>query len=665
MKTPRIAAPLLLVALLAACSKSPAPTAVDASAALPQQVAELETRVTRLADINSVKRLQRSYGYYLDRSEWDEVVDLLTDDATAEYGFSGVFIGKSHIRELLYGIGYGKRGLQPQQLREHLQLQPVITLSPDGQTAKGRWRLWGFLGQYGQYARWQTGPYESEYRKENGVWKISKLHWAEQFTVPFEGGWSTKMEMTNVADRKLPQPDQPTSFQYEPWPAVSLLPYHFGNPVTQPPAPAAASTAAIPADQVATRLAAAQQQLQLLEDERDIETLQQTYGYYVDKNLWVQVSELFADNGTLEIGGRGVFVGKKRVLDYLQWLGEPKPGRLYDHTQLQGVVHVSPDGLHAKARWRTLPFVGELNKISEIGDVMYENEYIKDNGKWKIATLHAYFLMYTDLSKGWDKQTRRNSQPEATLPPDLPPSVVYKTYPDELSGPYHYQNPVTGAPVYPAVAPTPVSGDAAAQQALVEQLAQRTSKLEALQQLERLQHIAGYYFDARDWDNYASLFTANATMERDQRGVYVSQARIKQSLPVLFGEAGLKAGNVHQHLYYQGIAHVADDGQSANMRIRTVNLEGDYQGDATWGGGVFENRYVKENNVWKLQQEHLYTTFYAGYKGAWSHAARPMPGVSTTLPPDQPPSMVYQSFPGYSTFPFHYVHPVTGQPPLP
>ena len=60
------------------------------------------------------------------------------------------------------------------------------------------------LGQFQQYARWQIGPYENEYRKENGRWKISSLHWYETFTVPYQGGWKGKMEATNVADRKMP-----------------------------------------------------------------------------------------------------------------------------------------------------------------------------------------------------------------------------------------------------------------------------------------------------------------------------------------------------------------------------------------------------------------------------------------------------------------------------
>ena len=37
----------------------------------------------------------------------------------------------------------------------------------------------------------------------------------------------------------------------------------------------------------------------------------------------MQIADLFTEDGTLEIGGRGVFVGRQRVLQYLQWLGEP------------------------------------------------------------------------------------------------------------------------------------------------------------------------------------------------------------------------------------------------------------------------------------------------------------------------------------------------------
>jgi hypothetical protein len=632
---------------------------VIAHAVSAPDAAGLLQRAERALDLKEIERLQRSYGYYIDRSDWDNVVDLLTDDATAEYGQSGVYVGKPSIRALLYGIGYGKRGLMPQQLREHTQLQPVITLAADGNSARGRWRAVVLLGQFEQYARWQIGPYENEYRKENGVWKISRLHWYETFTVPFVGGWKTKMEVTNVADRKLPPPDRPVSFKYEPWPSVYLPPYGFSHPVRE----VANSASAVPATTTSNnkvspmQLARLQQAVAHLEDEREIEILQRTYGYYVDKNLWSEIAQLFADDGTLEIGGRGVFVGRKRVQQYLEWLGFPVHGRLYDHTQMQPVIHVSPDGMTAKGRWRALVFGGDYGAVSVFGDCIYENEYRKVNGKWMIQKLHAYFEMYTDLDKGWGIRAWPNTRPEKELPPDLPPTTVYDMYPGVITSPLHYENPVTGKPVYAAVkaAPPPAT-------ATLDQLAARLSRLEDARAIEYLHNAYSYYLDRWQWDDAANLFASDGSIELAQRGVYTGKARVRRFLE-LFGAQGVHQGEIFDHVQYQPVVHVAPDGLTAKARVREFSMEGKYGVDASIGGGIFENEYVKENGVWKIKTLHQYTTFAADLERGWAGGPRPAPGASTVLPPDKPPTLKYQSYPIYYLQPFHYPNPVTGLMP--
>ena len=626
------------------------------------QLAELEQRATLLSDTNEIMKLQRIYGYYLDRSDWDAVVDLLTDDATAEYGTSGVYVGKAHVRDLLYGIGYGKTGLKPQQIREHIQLQPVITIAADGRTAKGRWRVLALLGQYQEYARWQAGPYENEYRKEGGKWKISRIHWYETFTVPYEGGWKASMAVSNVADRKLPTPDRPTTFSYAPWPAVSLPPFHYTNPVIGP-RPPRRSAAVRPVAVSPEAVAALASKVQRLEDERDIQILQRTYGYYVDKNLWTQIADLFTADGTLEIGGRGVFVGRQRVLQYLEWLGKPVNGRLYDHTQMQPVVHVSPDGSQAKGRWRALVFGGDLGRTSVFGDCIYENEYRKENGVWKISKLYSYFIMYTNMDKGWGVMGWPNTRPEKVLPPDLPPTVVYDMYPGVLTAPYHYANPVSGSPVYPASSVPVMNAQVQPTQQVFSQLTQRLDLLEAAQAVERLQNIYGYYVDKWQWNQAAALFAANGTSEVAQRGVYVGRKRIRQSFD-LYGAQGLHQGEVNDHLLYQPVIHVAADGLSAKARLRSIDIEGKYGSAATLGGGIYENEYVKEQGVWKIRSEHLFTTFLADYAKGWSQGALPALSASTRVPPDRPPSLVYESFPTYYVQPFHYDNPVTGRQPV-
>lgn len=650
--------------VIAAAGAGPvvAAAAQAAPAPRPATAGDLLRRAERALDLKEIERLQRAYGYYIDQSDWDNVLDLMTDDVRVEYSQSGVYVGKPSVRRLLYAIGYGRRGLLPQQLREHTQLQPVITLSEDGRSARARWRAVVLLGQWQQYARWQVGPYVNEYRKENGRWKISSLHWYETFTVPYKGGWKGHMEASNVADRNIPPPDEPSTFRTDPWPAVHLPPWGFEHPVRN----AAHSASALPSARGVTGRAAArdlarlEQMITRLEDLRAIEILQRTYGYYVDKNLWDEIPQLFTEDGTLEIGGRGVFVGRERIREYMEFLGFPVHGRLYDHTQMQPVIHVSPDGLTARGRWRALVFGGDYGGASVFGDCIYENEYRKVDGKWMISRLHAWFVMYTDFDRGWGERAWPITRPEAALPPDRPPTRIYEMYPGEITAPLHYDNPVTGAPVYPetrTVAPRRAS-------ATLEELAQRLARLEDARAVEYLHNAFAYYFDRWQWDDVADLFAENGSIELAQRGVYQGRSRVRAFLD-LFGPQGLRQGEVFDHVQYQPVVTVAPDGLTAKARVRELAMEGKYGVDATIGGGIYENEYVKENGVWKISKLHLFTTFVADLEKGWARGPRPAAGRSNELPPDRPPSVAYQSFPLYYAGPaFHYPNPVTGRWPV-
>jgi hypothetical protein len=195
------------------------------------------------------------------------------------------------------------------------------------------------------------------------------------------------------------------------------------------------------------RLAGLEQRLQRLEDANQIEVVQRTYGYLVDKALWREVSDLFAEDGTYEIGGRGVFVGRGRVLEYLQTgLAPERPveGRLYNHMTLQTIVHIDPDGLHAHVRARAW-----VMSTAGWGDAMYENELLKKGGIWKFSKVRGPFHMYSPM-EGWGKTTVPNTRPDSFLPPpDRPPTVVYLAYPSVYIVPFDYPNPVTGRPWSP------------------------------------------------------------------------------------------------------------------------------------------------------------------------------------------------------------------------
>jgi len=185
-----------------------------------------------------------------------------------------------------------------------------------------------------------------------------------------------------------------------------------------------------------------------LEDMNQIEQVQRTYGYFVDKGQWTHLADLFAENGTLEIGGKGIFIGKDRVLEYMQTAFGPDGapmGIITNHMQFQPVVDVSPDGKTGWLRGRAF-----VMSSGGWGLPLYEDAFVKEDGVWKISRLSGPFTMYTNW-EGWGKNALNNTWPDKfDPPPDLPPSTVYLTYPAYYIVPFHYPNPVTGKVFQPS-----------------------------------------------------------------------------------------------------------------------------------------------------------------------------------------------------------------------
>ncbi len=83
--------------------------------------------------------------------------------------------------------GRNAPGLASRQLNAHVQLQPIVDVSPDGGTVRGTWHEFWMTGQHGKSAASGGGVYENEYRRENGVWRISRMRYFMQY----EGDYDT------------------------------------------------------------------------------------------------------------------------------------------------------------------------------------------------------------------------------------------------------------------------------------------------------------------------------------------------------------------------------------------------------------------------------------------------------------------------------------------
>jgi hypothetical protein len=212
-------------------------------------IAELEARIKNLEDqlrivqdIEEIKKLQRIYGYYLEHWMAEDVIDLFSDspDVTVIVR-AGTFRGKEGIKRFFrHGKDVKlKMTKDPEFLHQVMQLQGVVTVNPDGKTAKGRWYGFGanaFPQKGGKInSGWMNGTYENEYIKENGKWKILILHWCMTFHASWKNGFVDTAKQVEVDTMASPdfsplKADGPSEDTL--YPSGYMCPLHFKNPVT-------------------------------------------------------------------------------------------------------------------------------------------------------------------------------------------------------------------------------------------------------------------------------------------------------------------------------------------------------------------------------------------------------------------------------------------------
>jgi hypothetical protein len=615
-----------------------------------------------------VRRLQRAYGYYVDAGMWDEAADLFTCDGSIELGLDGVYSGRERVRKYLHALSGGVSGLAPGRIQECFQLQPVVHVAPDGSSARGRWRCLVIAGDLGGGAFWAEGPYENEYRKQDGRWRISSLHWYQTFCVPFSGGWAKNVDANGgiYASSRL-APDAPSSERYETWPSVYIPRFHY-EAHSDRSHPTRASIAQSAVGPLAAAAAIVARELQRLSDLREIENLISAYGYYLDKQVWDRFVELFADDATMEISQRGIYVGRRRIREALELFGPQgiEHGHVHNHFQLQPLIHLADDGLRAWARSRAFSQLGTYGGNSLWHGGLYENEFVKENGVWKFKRDHVYTTFFADYERGWKDGPRAAPKPSEKIPPDLPPSEIYEAFPGVYIPAFHYRHPVTeqSATDALAAAAAELESDTRAHingpRERVADLMRRVQRLKDEHAIEVLQRAYGYFVDKALWQQAADLFADEGTLEIGGRGVFVGKARVLEYLKWL-EPTGLTRGKLFDHMQLQPIVSVASDGKTARGRWRFFAQVGTFQTLGMWGLGTYENEYVKEGGIWKIRTLHAYFRMYTPCAEGWGRTALPITQPEKDLPPDRPPSVSPQHYPAPFIPPFHYPNPVTGK----
>ena len=339
-----------------------------------------------------------------------------------------------------------------------------------------------------------------------------------------------------------------------------------------------------------------------IESLRAVKDLQRLYAQSAQSGRWAEMAALFGARGRM-IWGERTIEGRSAIAAFLARHGTG-PGALDAELIDDPLVSLSADGESAQGRWRGLALRGDGAGKAWIEGGLYENTYVREAGRWTIATLHYHPQYEGDYVTGW-----RNAGGA-----DLP--IV----------PFHFTPDSAGIPIPPAPGLAPRSGTSLAA------LAGRVAALNDEDDVRNLQHAYGYYVDRRMWDDVADLFSADGVIDIAGAGRFKGPAGIRKALERM-GPAGLAPGDLNDRPQFDTIVRIAPGGGQAFARGTELAMLS-HAGRGGWEISVFRTRFVQQAGIWKISEMRLQPLVKADYATGWGRgAARPrLPDLPSARP---------------------------------
>jgi hypothetical protein len=574
---------------------------------------ELARDVDRAESVRAVKKLQRTYAQYSQYGLWNEMADLFASDATYIFDDESVTGRAAIAAYLLENEGHGRQGLAPGAKHAEIVDHPVVNLSVDGESAKGRWYGFSMLSDSEGNASIRGGVFENEYVREDGKWQIDVHRFYPQYAGPYETGW------TNWKGRDL-----------------AILPYHFtpdesGIPIPDPVGAAAASQAP---------LAELEERIAVMNDESLVRNLQAAYGYYVNRRMWDDVTDLFAENGVYEFGGYGVYRGAGGVRKAHERMGPDglTDGILNDRLQFDTVVSLAPGRREAFVRGLELGMLGDVENGEAYWEVsVYANRFVKEDGLWKVREMRVYPLFRSDYRAGWGK-SRIIETLSGKLAPDQPQRTADAAGQDRVIPAFVSTHPVTGRAIaapsgMQIVATEPLTGAIAAPGAKTAMADNATRLQEAARKLmmatayDGAEHVStayGFYADDSQWDWLSEIFGKQGTKQIPFAGYYRSYPRISKALFLEYGDPvslDAKKSAIAFHWRIQPVIIVAPDGRSARVRTYLFHPNTSKTSSSTLFGAIYpDDHLILEDGVWRLWNLSLDEPYFQmpDWKSGWA-----------------------------------------------
>ncbi len=208
------------------------------------------------------------------------------------------------------------------------------------------------------------------------------------------------------------------------------------------------------------KVAGLEKEVQRLKDIEAIRKLEHAYCFYLVMWMPDEIIDLFAwrEDTTLE-WPEGTFYGKDGLKRFFGNINPNKdPEFMHQMMHLSDVIDIAEDGKTGKGRWwgfgaMALP-IGDAGINQALACGIYENDFIKEDGVWKLWKIKWVPVYSGTPARGWVKEERvaqtglpREGE-EMRLPewwrPDKPDKGIPYGYPSGYILPFHFKHPVTG-----------------------------------------------------------------------------------------------------------------------------------------------------------------------------------------------------------------------------
>src|SRR5262245_9430637 len=166
----------------------------------------------------------------------------------------------------------------------------------------------------------------------------------------------------------------------------------------------------------AQRLARLARDVDRAESVRAVKRLQYAWALYVDLGEWDRAAALFTDAAELAHGDDR-FHGRPAIRDYfVQRIGKGASGlpekTVHAPFLMAPIVTLSDGGDRARGRWHAFSMRGSFGGEASWQGGIFENEYVREGGTWRISRQIFAPTMLGPYAGGW-----RAVRPEMPLVP--------------------------------------------------------------------------------------------------------------------------------------------------------------------------------------------------------------------------------------------------------